>query len=139
MEKRLAAFYRSGTVTLLNVLFSANTLPELLSFQENFLNLLQYDRKAIAGYINTINGLEQAKKEHGREKARLLELMSEVTQQERQLASTHKEKQNLLKRISTEKNLYQQAAAEIEDAANDLTESLKKLKNKKTNKYRRNA
>ena len=52
-EQRLAAYYRMGDIGVLNLLFSASSLPELLKFKEYFHRILQHDREIIAQYRQT--------------------------------------------------------------------------------------
>ena len=128
LEKRLAAYYQTGAVSLLNVLFSSRTLPDLLDLRESFRNLLQHDRDAIINYRATVAELEQARRVHTQEREKLIEIMEQVRREERNLADTRAAQQELLKRIGTEKALYQQAAAEIKKAATELADTLRELR-----------
>ena len=67
VKKRLLSYYRTGPVSLINVVFSAETLPDLLTTQEYFRSLLQYDRQAIRDYIAKIDELKRASEEQVRE------------------------------------------------------------------------
>jgi septal ring factor EnvC (AmiA/AmiB activator) len=127
VKNRLAAYYRMGTVGLMNVLFSAETLPELMDFQEYFNLMLEYDQSVISKYLVQINELNLAREAHAREKLRLMTLANEVRDKEKQLVQIQQEKNLLLKQVNTEKHLYQQAVAEIEEAAADLALTLSKL------------
>jgi len=126
--KRLAAYYRTGPLGFINVLFSAESLPELLGMQEYFHLLIQYDQEAIKSLRAKISRLKEAKKEHSREKDRLLAMREQVTEEKEQLAMTQEGKKSLLHRVKTEKKLYEQAAGEIEKAAQDLAETLRKIR-----------
>lgn len=128
VKKRLAAYYRTGPISLLNVIFSSDSLPDILTNQEYFQILLQYDKKTISSYLATINELKQAREEHLSEKKRLLDLAEQLKNEREELAATRKTKKVLLTRVKTEKSLYKQAADEIEKAANDLAETLQKIK-----------
>ncbi len=128
LEKRLAAYYQTGAVSLLNVLFSSQTLPDLLELQESFRNLLQHDRDAIINYRTTVSELEQARRVHTQEREKLIRIMEQVRREERNLADTRAAQQELLKRIGTQKALYQQAAAEIKKAATELADTLRELR-----------
>ena len=127
VKNRLAAYYRMGSVGLMNVLFSTESLPELMDFQEYFNLMLEYDQSVISKYLVQIKELNLAKEAHAREKLRLIELADDVRDKEQQLSQIHLEKNLLLKQVNTEKHLYQQAVAEIEEAAADLALSLSKI------------
>jgi septal ring factor EnvC (AmiA/AmiB activator) len=113
-----------GGIGLMNVIFSKKSLSELLSFQEYFQRMLQYDQVAISSYAAKIAELVQIRQRHEREKNRLQELVTKVKAKEEMLEATRQEKTTLLNRVKTEERLYQQAVAEIQKAAADLTASL---------------
>jgi septal ring factor EnvC (AmiA/AmiB activator) len=127
VKKRLASYYRMGSVGLMNVLFSAEALPELMDFQEYFTLMLEYDQSVISKYLVQINELNLAREAHAREKLRLMTLANDVRDKEKQLTQVQHEKNLLLKQVNTEKHLYEQAVAEIEEAAADLALTLSKL------------
>jgi len=127
VKNRLAAYYRMGSVGLMNVLFSAETLPELMDFQEYFNLMLEYDHSVISKYLVQIKELNLAREAHAHEKLRLMTLANEVRDKEKQLVQIQHEKNLLLKQVNTEKHLYEQAVAEIEAAAADLALTLSKL------------
>lgn len=121
LQSRLAAYYRMGSIGLLNVVFSKKSLAELLSFQEYFHYLLDYDRQAIASFQGKINEQQVLQEKLRQEKARLQDLVNEVAAEEKALSDARREKTALLERARTEEQLYGQAAAEIEKAAAGLT------------------
>ena len=124
IQKRLTAYYQMGGIGLMNVIFSKKSLSELLSFQEYFQRMLQYDQVAITSYEAKVAELVQVRQRHEREKNRLQELVTKVKAKEEILEATRQEKTTLLYRVKTEEKLYQQAVAEIQKAAADLTASL---------------
>ena len=103
VKKRLAAYYRTGPVGLINVMFSSESLPELLSLQEYFHNLIQYDHDAINSLRSKISRLKEAKEEHSQEKNRLLAMREQVTEEKKQLAVTQEGKKSLLKRAAADR------------------------------------
>ncbi len=124
VQKRLTAYYQMGGIGLMNVIFSKKSLSELLSFQEYYQRMLQHDQVAITSYVTKIGELVQIRERHEREKNRLQELVAKVAAREAMLETTRREKTTLLNRVKTEERLYQQAVAEIQKAAADLTASL---------------
>lgn len=127
MEKRLAAYYRMGDIGIMNVFFSAATLPELLSFRENFHLMLKYDREVIIAFKEKMKELEAARRAHQQEKQRLILAAAKVEEQREVLAEVQMERRILLERVKTEKKLYQQAIREMEAAAEELAATLIEL------------
>jgi septal ring factor EnvC (AmiA/AmiB activator) len=127
VKNRLAAYYRLGSVGLMNVVFASESLPELLDFKEYFGLMVQHDHAIIQTYLGQINESNRAREEHAREKLRLMKLAEEVSQNEMKLNQIREEKNLLLKQVNTEQNLYEQAVSEIEEAAADLAATLQRL------------
>lgn len=132
VEQRLAAYYRMGPLGMLNVIFSAQSLPELLNFDEYFQHLLKYDKQLVGQYREKITLLSDAQTAMEREKKDLVTAITGLKEQEQRLAGTRHERANLLKRVKTEKKLYQRALEEIEEAAENLTATMEKLKKEAT-------
>lgn len=128
IKKRLSAYYKMDPVGVMNVVFSADSLPDLLNFREYFQSMLDYDQQAIKAYRQKIASLQQATGACQAEKKELLTVIAEVKVQEEKLAETRQEKLTLLERVKTEKKLYQLALEELEEASINLTNTLKRLK-----------
>ncbi len=128
VKNRLASYYRMGSVGLMNVLFSAKSLPELMDFKEYFGLMVQHDHTIIQEYLAQIRESNRAREDHAREKLRLMQMTGAVKDKEQLLNQTRKEKNILLKQVNTEQHLYEQAVAEIEAAAGDLAATLRRLK-----------
>jgi septal ring factor EnvC (AmiA/AmiB activator) len=127
VKNRLAAYYRLGSVGLMNVLFSAESLPELLDFNEYFGIMVQQDQTIIKQYLGQIREANQAREKLALEKLRLMKLAEEVRTKEDQLNQIQQEKNILLQQVNTEQHLYEQAVQEIEEAAADLAATLHRL------------
>jgi septal ring factor EnvC (AmiA/AmiB activator) len=127
VKTRLAAYYRMGSVGLMNVVFSSESLPELLDFQEYFGIMVQHDHAIIQKYLAQLKESNRAREEHSREKLRLMKLADEVKANEQELKRIKQEKNLLLKQVNTEQHLYEQAVQEIEEAAADLAETLQRI------------
>ena len=126
-EKRLAAYYRMGDIGIMNVTFSSSSLPELLSFRENFHLMLKYDHQVITAYKNKVVDLDVARKAHAEEKKRLDLALQKVQAQQKILAETKLERRKLLARVKTERKLYEQAIQELNAAAKQLASTLTEL------------
>lgn len=131
-ENRLAAYYRTGDIGIVNVLFSSSSLPELLSFKESYHLMLRNDQQVIHSYKDKIEELKKSQAAHEEEKRKLNESIANVEEQQRILADTKVERQHLLKRVITEKKLYQQAIGEMKSAADSLTDTLKNLEKQRS-------
>jgi len=127
VKKRLAAYYRMGSVGLMNVVFSTESLPELLEFKEYFTRMVQHDHAIIQKYLAELNESNKAREEHAREKLRLMKMADDVRSKEEELKRIQQEKNLLLKKVNTEQQLYEQAVQEIEEAVADLAITLQKV------------
>ena len=136
IQQRLAAFYRMGPTGMLNVLFTGNSLPDLLNSDEYLRRLIRYDREAISEYRAKITQIAaaQAALEQGRKE--LVATIAGVKEQEERLADTRGQRAVLLKRVKTEKLLYQRALEEIEAAAQQLNVTMEKLKRQATERQK---
>lgn len=128
LEKRLNAFYRMGDVGVMNVLFSASKLPDLLAFREYFDLLLKRDQEILVQYRAKMETLEKMQISLNQEKQTLVATIAKVKGQEKHLSSTREERMRLLQKVKTEKKLYQMALAELEVAADRLNNTLEQLK-----------
>jgi len=127
VKNRLASYYRMGSVGLMNVLFSSESLPELLDFKEYFSIMVQRDHVIIQQYLSQIKESNRAREEHAREKLRLMKMTDELSEKEKQLNQIRQEKNILLRQVNTEQRLYEQAVLEIEEAAADLAATLQRI------------
>jgi len=128
IKKRLSAFYKMGGVTVLNTLFAAESLPEFLNLKEYFQAMLHYDQQIIQNYRTQLSLLAQAQNSIEQNKNKLLGIISEEKKQEQQLINSRQERNELLARIKTQKNLYLQAMEEMKKAADRLAATINKLK-----------
>ncbi len=128
LQKRISAYYKMGNIGLLNVTFSAQTLPELLRFRDAFQTLIAYDQNVITIYRKSIMTLEQATKTLNLEKAVLTDFINSAITEQKAIDVTKNDKEALLHHIQTQSQLHKQAIAEMEKAAAELNASLLALK-----------
>ncbi|MCK5229782.1 MAG: hypothetical protein KAR13_05925, partial [Desulfobulbaceae bacterium] len=57
VERRLAAYYGMGSVGIMNVVFSASALPDLLNFEEYFHHIARHDEEVIHDYKSRVTEL----------------------------------------------------------------------------------
>ncbi len=130
LKKRIIAYYKMGDIGLLNVTFSTKTLPELLKFHDAFDSLIKYDRHVIEVYKETIKKLERTKKILILEKGVLLDFIQQAVAETAVLEETRAKKTILLTLVRTQTKLHQQAAREMQVAAEKLSLSIVAIKNK---------
>jgi murein hydrolase activator len=130
LQKRLSAYYKMGRIGLINVAFSARTLPELLTFHDSFETLIKYDQNLIETYRHSINELEKVKEALTLEKTLLQSFFTQEDEEKNRINWTKQEKEILLTQIRTQTKLHEQAIKEMEEAANKLSASLVVLRQK---------
>jgi len=130
LKKRIIAYYKMGDIGLLNVTFSTKTLPELLKFHDAFDSLIKYDKHVIEVYKETIDELERTKKVLTLEKGVLLDFIQQTVAETTILEETKGKKTTLLTLVRTQTKLHQQAAREMQVAAEKLSLSIVAIKNK---------
>jgi septal ring factor EnvC (AmiA/AmiB activator) len=131
LQKRITAYYKTGRVGIINVAFSADTLPKLLNIHDSFSTLIQYDQNILQRYRQTIEGLEQTKKALTLEKTLLDSFIKQTSEEKEGIEQTRQEKNELLAQIRTQTKLHEQAAQEIEKAAGNLSAQVATMKQKK--------
>ncbi len=130
LQKRISAYYKMGNIGLLNVTFSAQTLPELLKFHDAFQALIAYDQNVISIYRKSIGKLERVTKTLNLEKTVLTDFIARAVTEQNAIDVSKKDKETLLHHIQTQSQLHKQAIEEMEKAAVDLSSSLLALKTK---------
>jgi len=130
LQKRITAYYTMGDIGLLNVTFSTKTLPELLIFHDSFEALIKYDQNVIKVYRETISDLERATEALTLGKSILEEFVVQATLEEDILEDTKTEKRSLLTHIRTQTKLNKQAIEEMQQASENLADSIVAIKNK---------
>jgi septal ring factor EnvC (AmiA/AmiB activator) len=125
---RMQAFYKLGDLGLIHITFSDQTLPELLRFHDSFKSLIKYDQHLIDTYRTNIAELETAIESLKLQETIFEQLIVENEQERQRLDELKREKEQLLDRIRTQTKLHEQAAFEMEEAAEKLTASLQGLK-----------
>jgi len=130
LQKRLSAYYKLGRIGLINVAFSARSLPDLLSFHDSFHSLIRYDQDLIDSYHKTIDDLEKVKEAMVLEKNLLQEFISQEDEERGKAEATRLEKENMLTLIRTKTKLHEQAIKEMKEAGNNLSVRLSSLQKK---------
>lgn len=129
LKKRITAYYTMGDIGLLNVAFSSKSLSELLSLHDSFDSVIQYDKEVILKYKNTIAEQGRTKNALELEKSMLEQFHNQTELEKLELITTKDEKKKLLTHIKTQAQLHQQAIKELQQASDNLVESIVALKN----------
>lgn len=130
LKKRIIAYYTMGDIGIFNVTFSTKTLPELLTFRDSFDTLIKYDQDILKVYKETIKELERVKTALDLEKSVLDNFINQTIEEKKLLEKTKSEKSVLLTHVRTQGELHKQAALEMQQATEELAESIAVIKNK---------
>ncbi|MGQ9745445.1 MAG: murein hydrolase activator EnvC family protein [Dissulfurimicrobium sp.] len=132
IEIRLAAISRIGTVGILNILFSASTIPEMIS-RENYLKLiLENDHKIRNDYLARLKRLRQAKKDMENEKEALEKISKDIEAQTLLFESKKQEKQAYLAKIKSQAENHNAILEELKNAAKSLQSVVTELDQKES-------
>lgn len=124
IKRRLAGFYQSGEVGIINALFSATDLGDLLNLQEYVQALFQYDKQVSDRFRAQISLLAQAKEALDQAKADLQALIAQAKEGEKALLVSREARDQLLAQARTEVALHRQATQALQEAASKLTASV---------------
>lgn len=122
--KRLRSFYLLGRTGFLNIVFSKNTLPDLMLANDAFRSLSTYDQSVFAQYRASVAAISQVKQARELEKSVQEHFLAEAAKENGLLLQIATEKNGVLSRIQTEKGLYQQAVREMKKAEGSLLATL---------------
>ena len=128
IKNRLEAFYKTGDISVINAIFSSSTLPDLLNTREYFNYLLENDKQTIKQYKNKLALLIGSRSEIMAGKEQLLKTIVDLKEHETELITVRQERQALLYKIQTEKQLYDQALKEMQEAASKIVKRLNEYK-----------
>ena len=124
LTNRLKSFYLMGKTGFFNISFSSKTLPDLLLTNDAFHSLVTYDQSVFADYRESVGAIDRVKRAHELEKAVLENFLADADKERLTLQQTNDEKNNLLKRVQTQRGLYEQALKEMKKAEGHLTSTL---------------
>jgi murein hydrolase activator len=128
LQKRITAYYTMGKSGLLNVTFSTRTFPELLAFNDAFDSLIQYDEGVIRDFRQAIQELERVRNALALQQTVLEDFLAQAVAEKEALEEIRQEKATLLAQVRTQSKLHQQAAVEMEQAAEELAKTIVAIK-----------
>lgn len=132
MLPRLRVFYFRSDTGFLDVLFTSRTLPDLVLMKDSFHFLVEQDRKTFLTYEASLAKIKEAKRATSLEKAIQEGQLASIDRERQKLQQIVDEKNQLLKKVQTQKELYQLALEEMRRIEEDLTTALDQHENKET-------
>lgn len=130
MLPRLRVFYFRSDTGFLDVLFTSRTLPDLVLMKDSFHFLVEQDRKTFLTYETSLAKIKEAKQATSLEKAIQEGQLAAIDRERQKLQRIVDEKNHLLKKVQTQKELYQIALEEMRRIEQDLTTALSQHENK---------
>jgi septal ring factor EnvC (AmiA/AmiB activator) len=127
VESRLRAFREMGEVGSLNILFTAETLPELLSRETYFRLILDHDRKQRHLYKLRIKKLAEDETKLEQQGEALKSATDEIENQALLFEERKQEKQAFLDEFKQQGKLYEVMLKELESAEQSLQDIIKCL------------
>lgn len=121
LQRRLVATYRLDPAVRLDILFRAETLPELLTLQDGLERLLEHDRQLLADYHQQIDELKTAARDLSRKQVQQSATAAQLGRRRQQLAAAAERQQELRRRAANEELLYQRARQRLKAAISELT------------------
>lgn len=125
--KRMQSYYLLGKTGLFNAMFSNESLAELVRGNEAFRSLVTYDRVVFLRFRKSMEEINAFKQTLAQEQEQLGQLISAADAQEKQLQLAVDEQKEFLKRVQTERSLYEQAIREMNKAQRGLTATLTRM------------
>lgn len=130
LKKRISAYYTMGDIGVLNVTFSTQTLPELLTFHDAFDVLIKYDQEVIKTFRQSMRDIQRAKTALDLEKTVLQNFIDQAAAEKEVLERTKGDKRLLLTQVRTQNTLHKKAMEEMQQASDALSRSIVAIKNK---------
>lgn len=124
--KRLRSFYLLGKTGFLAIVFSKDTIPELMLANDAFRLLSIYDQAVFAQYRAQVTAINQVNQACRLEQSMQVHFLAESAREQDLLQQVVAEKNTLLRRIKAEKSLYSQAIREMKKAVGSLLATLEK-------------
>lgn len=132
VERRLRALREMGELGSLNILFAAETIPELLSRETYFRLILDHDREQRNLYKLRINMLAEEETQLEEQREALKAVTAEIENQVLLFEERKQEKQAFLNEFKQQERLYAVMLKELESAEQSLKDIIKSLISKST-------
>ncbi|NIA09014.1 MAG: peptidoglycan DD-metalloendopeptidase family protein [Nitrospiraceae bacterium] len=127
VRHRLKAFMEMGTVGGLNVLFAADTVPELLSRETYFRHILDHDRKLRDLYRSSIKKTAKKAAELQRQREALKKADKQIEKQSLLLEEQKQAKQAFLDELRQQGKRYGEMLAKLKGSERSLQDIIARL------------
>ena len=127
IEIRLNAFRQMGAIGVLNILLSADSLPNLLARQEYLKLIINEDEARRKEYVSLMNGLVK-KEQELKDRQMLLKAMSKRLEKEAvRLEKTKAEKEKYLESLNKKSKRYKRMISQLRRAKRRLSRLVEEL------------
>ncbi|HID97775.1 MAG TPA: hypothetical protein EYP57_06270 [Thermodesulfobacteriaceae bacterium] len=127
VERRLRALSRFGAVGSFNVLFAAETIPELISRETYLKTILDQDRKQRHIYQTRLRLLSEKKIQLEHQRKELQEAAVQIKAEAELLEERKQQRRSFLEELRLQSELYDEMLAELRSAEQSLHEIIHKL------------
>lgn len=124
LKQRMRAIYMYGNDGYLEMMFSAQSLTELITYFDLSRNIMEADKNMQNQLINTKNVISESKKQLEDSKNEVEAKKAESEQAQEQLANELKENQDLLEELSLEGDYSGQGAVTAATNAQEVVQSV---------------
>ncbi len=128
VESRLRGLYETGTIGTLNIIFAAETVPEIYSRQAYLKKLLAHDKEVRKRYLKELERVKAVKDDLQFKSNLFKKAALKMEQETLQLEAKKEEKKKLLQRLIQQGEDYSQNLAELQQARQSLKALLKELR-----------
>ena len=118
MKTRIQYMYENGSTNLLEILFSASSLPEFIKRAEYFATITEYDRQEAQKLADTRDSISQKENQLSEEKERLTGLLDNLDKKETLLRSKISSTSLELTTYTAKLDKARKEAKKTEDALN---------------------
>lgn len=132
LQKRASAFYEMGRLGLLNATFSTRTLPDLITFNNAFEELLTYDSKLLAAYEETLKLHQKSTEALELQTAELDNLVAQEKRERDKVATARDNLEKVLTDVQGKHGLRRKAIQRLEKESQRLTEAISRVKDEVT-------
>ncbi|NLP18527.1 MAG: peptidoglycan DD-metalloendopeptidase family protein [Firmicutes bacterium] len=124
---RLRALYENGTVTYLEVLLSSADFTDFLNRADLMQEIISQDVELLESIQRQREEIAQKKIELEKQREQLLTLQDRTLAKQAQVEADAAQRERLLEKIQSEKELYEAALDELERTSRQLEELIRRL------------
>ena len=132
LAKRIRAIHEKGTVTYLEVLFSATSFSDFVSRYELIQQIIRSDAEILEQVREERARIEEAKRKLEEKRAELVGLSEAVENERRTVQARASSRKQLLEKIQGDKESYEKALDELEETSKKLESIIRDLQSRNT-------